>query len=181
MFLAVLLRARTVAGLILIAAVASSAAAAATARRTSRPPSPARIRAAVRAAERSRSLWATVNICDTARHPDTIGVRGQMPGLGFPADLSMGVQIDYWSFRKNKFVTDPGVTKKVTLGSASDRLVQGGANFRFTPPVVLSGTVTFEWKLAGKVIGRATRLTGHDRHVDGGDPPGYSAPDCTMH
>jgi hypothetical protein len=180
MFLAVPPRARTLAALAAAATVASTGVPAAPAR-TSKAPTPARVRAAVRAAERSRSLWATVNICDTERHPDTIGVRGQMPGLGFRANLSMDIQIDYWSFAEHKFVPDPGVTTNVSLGSASDGVVQGGANFRFTPPVVLSGTVTFEWKLAGRVIGRATRLTGHDRHVDGSDPPGYSAPDCTMH
>jgi hypothetical protein len=179
MFLAVLLRARTVVAL--ATAVAAAVAPAATARRSSKAPSAAQIRAAVRAAERSRSLWATVNICDTERHPDTIGVRGQMPSLGFPADLSMRVQIDYWSFDKNRFVSDPGVTQNVSLGSETDRLVQGGANFRFTPPVVLSGTVTFEWKLAGRVIGRATRLTGHGyKHVDAGDPAGYSTATCRM-
>ena len=27
-------------------------------------------------------LWATINVCDTAAHPNTIGIRGSMPGTG---------------------------------------------------------------------------------------------------
>ena len=174
MFLVVLPRARTVAALIAVAAAAPASAA------TTRPPTAAQIRTEVRAAERSRSLWATVNICDTKRHPDTIGIRGQMPSLDVGANLSMDVQINYWSFSESKFVPDPGVSKTVALGDPPNRLIQGGVNFRFAPPVVLSGTVTFEWKVAGKVVGRAVRFTGRDANVEGGDPPGYSAPDCEM-
>ena len=31
---------------------------------------------------KSPDLWATINVCDTVLHPDTIGVRGSMPGVG---------------------------------------------------------------------------------------------------
>src|SRR4051812_24300134 len=31
---------------------------------------------------KSRHLWVTVNICDTAKHPDTLGIRASMPGTG---------------------------------------------------------------------------------------------------
>jgi hypothetical protein len=177
MFLVVRHRARRVAVLIAIAAVAAPATAGA-----HRVPTTTQIHSAIAVAEHSQALWATVNICDTKQHPDTIGVRGQMPSLGFSADLWMNVQINYWNFAKSKFVRDPGVSKNVSLGRPMNRIIQGGANFRFKPPVVLSGTVTFQWKLAGKVIGQATRQTGyHYKHVDGGDPPGYSQPTCEMH
>jgi hypothetical protein len=177
MFLVVVARARILAALIAIAAAAAPAAAGA-----QPAPTTTQIHTAIAVAEHSKALWATVNICDTKQHPDTIGVRGQMPSLGFPADLSMNVQINYWSFATSKFVPDRGVSKTVSLGRPMNQVIQGGANFKFTPPVVLSGTVTFEWKLAGKVIGQATRQTGyHYKHVDGGDPPGYSRPTCEMH
>src|SRR5947209_20193020 len=58
---------------------------------------PARISRAVRNAERSPSLWATINICGSRRHPNDVGVRGQMPTLGFSASLFMVVQVNYWS------------------------------------------------------------------------------------
>jgi hypothetical protein len=177
MFLVVNRRARTIAALIALATAVSASPA--LARGTSRGPTRAQIRAAVRRAEHSKSLWATVNICNTTRHPKTIGVRGQMPSLGFAATMSMRVQVDYWT--GTQFALDPGVSKRVALGDPTNRIIQGGANFTFQPPVILSGTITFEWKLAGKVIGHTTRLTGHGyRHVDGGDPPGYSAATCRM-
>ena len=60
-------------------------------------PTKAQIRTAVARAERSKSLWATVNICNSKRYPDRIGVRGQMPSLGFAAWLSMDIQVQYYS------------------------------------------------------------------------------------
>src|SRR5262245_47393421 len=30
----------------------------------------------------SKRLWATVNVCDTVGHPDSLGIRGSMPGSG---------------------------------------------------------------------------------------------------
>lgn len=102
-----------------------------------------------------------------------------MPSLGFPSTMSMRIHVDYWN--GSKFTPDPGATRRVDVGDPTNRLVQGGANFTFQPPVILSGTIEFEWKLAGKVIGHATRLTGHGyKHVAGGDPPGYSAATCRM-
>ena len=38
--------------------------------------------ASARRRRRRPTLWATVNVCDTATHPNPIGIRGCMPGLG---------------------------------------------------------------------------------------------------
>ena len=144
-------------------------------------PSSSQIHTAISSAQHSKLLWATVNICNTKQHPDTIGIRAQMPSLPFAASLSVQVQVVYWSTAANRFLPDPGVSRSVPLGEMANRITQGGANFRFQPPVVLSGTVTFEWKLAGKTIGRATRLTGHGyRGVQAGDPTGYSTATCRI-
>ena len=35
----------------------------------------------------NKRLWATVNVCDTVGHPDSIGIRGSMPGSGDKAEL----------------------------------------------------------------------------------------------
>ncbi len=45
----------------------------------------------------------------------------------------------------------------------------------------LRGSATFSWKRAGKVLGRAERLTtaGH-RDADFSDPRGFSAATCTI-
>jgi len=35
---------------------------------------------------KSVELWATVDLCNTPHHPDTIGIRGSMPGDGRARD-----------------------------------------------------------------------------------------------
>jgi hypothetical protein len=144
-------------------------------------PTPAQMRAALARAKRSRSLWATVNICDTKRHPNMIGVRGQIPALGFPATLGLIVKLDYYSFKVGAFRPIPGVGMRTSLGTATTGFLQGGAIFTFKPPVILSGTIVFQWRVGKKLLGQATRLTGHGYHgVDAGDPRGTSHATCRI-
>jgi hypothetical protein len=186
MFLVVQIRLATVPAVTAVAAVlaalAGLAAPVAVARQSSRGPTAAQIRAAIRRAERSRDLWATVNICNTKRHPHTIGIRGQMPSLGFASLMYMEVRIDYWLLKDKKFVLDPAVIPKSPLPvQLTHGLLQDGALFVFKPPVILSGEITFTWKRGGKVLGRAHRKTSHgQKHVDMGDPHGYSTATCRI-
>ena len=46
---------------------------------------------------RDNSLWATVNICDTAKQPDRIGIRAAMPGTPKGARLYMRFRVQYRS------------------------------------------------------------------------------------
>ena len=97
-------------------------------------PTQSQIPAAVRRAEGSRDLWATVNICNSRRYPDYLGVRGQMPSLGFPAWLSMRVQLLYYDHIKKSYVPVPSRgTKLIRLGRSSSGLQQAGALFQFAP------------------------------------------------
>jgi hypothetical protein len=180
MFLVVHIRLAPAIALVL-AALAGLPAQVALSQQSSRSPTAAQIRAAIRRAEHSRDLWATINICNTKRNRHIIGIRGQMPSLGFASRLSMDVQIDYWSFKDRRFKPDPGVTKSILLGRVTNGLRQGGVSFRFPPPVILSGEITFTWRRQGKVLGHAHRKTGHGlKHVDFGDPPGYSTATCRI-
>jgi hypothetical protein len=145
---------------------------------------PAQIAQAIRAAERSHSLWATINICSSRRHPDELGVRGQMPTLGFSASLSMVIQVDYWSTAAGSFVPikSPAATTTLKLGPQSKGLQQDGAVFPFKPQTgLLNATITFSWTQAGKVIGQTKRRTtaGHPT-ADYGSPPRYSAAQCLI-
>jgi hypothetical protein len=175
---------RLLASIVLTAALA--AAPAASASKTTKPgkpsgPTAAQISAAVAHAKKSHDMWATVNVCNSPKYPNMLGIRGQIPSLGFVTSMYMRVQVDYWNFADSRFEPDPMATDVVSLGSGSIGLHQGGVMFQFTPPVVLSGTVTFEWKLGGKVIGKAVRYTGHGyKGVDFGDPPGYSTATCSF-
>jgi hypothetical protein len=143
-------------------------------------PTQTQIRNAVQAAERSSDLWATVNVCDTRRHRDQLGLRGEMPALGFSSGLFMTFEVYYRS--GHKFKADRRTKEQDYLGRMTGSSVhQAGVTFTFTPPTVLRGKVVFSWKLNGKVIGQVTRMTtAHHKHVDFGDPSGYSAASCSI-
>ncbi len=150
------------------------------ARGTARKPTRAQVRAAVRQAERSQYLWTTINICNTKRHPLTLGIRGQMPALGFASVLDMKIHALYWS--RGKFVVVPKVQQVIDLGSQTGGLHQGGVSLRFAPGAGrLSGRITFQWKLAGKVIAQATRTAaaGHPS-ADYGDPTHHTSEQCLI-
>jgi hypothetical protein len=146
------------------------------------PPSAAQIRAAVRHAEHSRALWATVNVCNTKRFPNVLGIRGEMGSMGFAAVESMNVQVDFQASAGKPFRPIAGVHREIGLGRVTTGLHQGGVNFQFGPHAgSLSATVTFEWKLAGKVLARATRrATARHPQAAFGNPAHFSAAQCTI-
>jgi hypothetical protein len=175
-FVRVLLATTVLALGLLAPAVALSAPAA------NRDPTKAQIAAAISHAEHSRSLWATVNICNTKRYPMTLGVRGQMPDLGFPAWLSMQIQVNFYSKRTRRFVPVPKGGMLVRLGRSSHGLQQGGGTFAFNPHTgLLNARVKFIWRRSGKLLGQTTRRTtaGHPG-ADFGNPPRFSAKQCRI-
>ncbi len=145
-------------------------------------PTPGQIRSAVRGAERSKRLWTTVNICDTRRHPGTIGIRGQVPALGFPASISIAITVQFYDPVTKRFKPDRGVKKSVSIGSVADGIHQGGVTFRFPAHTGrLRGSATFSWRRGVKLLGRTDRLTtGRHRDADFSDPRGFSAAACTI-
>jgi hypothetical protein len=146
-------------------------------------PPPARIRAAVRRAESAQSLWATVNICNSPHYRDDVGVRGQMPALGFAAWLSMEIKLYYYANSEKRFLpVQTRGTKLVRLGRFSSGLQQSGALFSFSPhQPMLKATVTFIWRRSGQLLGQTTRSTtaGHPS-ADFASPAHYSAAACTI-
>lgn len=143
-------------------------------------PTPAQVRAAIRRAERSPDLWATINVCNTKRYPHKVGVRGQMPALGFASTMSMEIQIQYYKRRTRKYVLGPGHPYHYPFGRQVTGLYQGGANFPLSAGL-FRGQITFTWKLDGKVVGQTSRLSvGGRPHVTHGDPPGHSAATCRI-
>jgi hypothetical protein len=145
---------------------------------------PGQIARAVRSAEQSRSLWATVNICDSHRYHNDIGVRGQMPTLGFSSALIMVLQVNYWANGQHHFLPIQSnlATTRLSLGSSVNGLQQDGAIFPFSAHTgLLNATVTFIWARGGKVIGQTVRRTtaGHT-DADHGSPPHHSAAQCRI-
>jgi hypothetical protein len=143
-------------------------------------PTPAQIAKAIKQAKASKSLWATVNICGWVHHRDTLGIRGQMPTLGFPAWLSMNIALNYWSPQEKKFVSDK-TSRFVRLGRLSHNLQQDGASFNFYPHAGLfDAHVTFIWRREGKLLGQKTLLTTAGHPADLGSPANYSAARCKL-
>jgi hypothetical protein len=145
-------------------------------------PSASQIQKAVVSAKRSTRLWATINICDTRHHPNTLGIRGQVPALGFSSSISIAIRVDFWNPATKRFKPDPGVNKLMRLGNPSDGIQQQGVSFRFAAHAGrFRGKAVFVWRRGGKVLGQTDRLTtsGH-RDADFGDPRGFSAATCTI-
>ena len=146
------------------------------------PSKAAQIQTAVRQAEASGTTWATVNICNTSAHPNTIGIRAQMPSLGIDARLLMVFEVEYFSHRTHVYKLVPGSTMTVPLGTSRLGLRQSGINLPLTPHGgTLRGVVGLEWMVGGRVVGSTTRITtaGHP-DADYGDPLHHSAASCVM-
>jgi hypothetical protein len=149
---------------------------------TGASPTSKQVASAVHRAERSKSLWATINICDTRRHPRTIGIRGQVPALGFPAAISIKIGVEFWSKTSMRFTPDPDATKLIRLTPVSKGVHQRGVMFRFARHAGrMRGTATFAWRRNGKLVGSVQRVTtARHRDADFGDPAGFSAGICTI-
>lgn len=134
-------------------------------------------------------LWATVNVCDTARHPDAIGIRASMPGLPRKrARLYMRFRVQWrdpadglW----HNILGDGGDSGFVKIGRGRATR-QAGQIFRYQSPgqgrtLRLRGVVDFRWKLGSKVVRHSRRITerGH-RSTAGADPKRYSAAVCVL-
>ena len=138
----------------------------------------------------NKRLWATVNVCDTVGHPDSIGIRGSMPGSGDRAeDMFMRFQVQYHTASDGSWhnLGEDADSGFIEVGSAKYRTRQSGQTFTITPPrpgspaYLLRGVVTFEWRKEGEVTRRARKRTspGHPDTM-GSDPAGFSAATCAI-
>jgi hypothetical protein len=136
----------------------------------------------------SRELWATVDVCNPKDQPNTIGIRGSMPGDGHPKDtMYMRVRVQYEdpTTKKWLYMTKGGDSGLLKLGSAS-LARQGGFSVELAPVAgsaafTLRGYVTFQWRRGAKVLHSTASLTtaGHKSQASA-DPPGYSAATCKL-
>ena len=149
---------------------------------------PASANAAGTTVDKSRHLWATVNICDTKQSPDTIGVRASMPGSGSSRErMYMRFRVQFFSVVEQEwrdFQAKGTNSGYVYVGSARYKARQSGWTFPFSlepdEEHLLRGVVNFQWRRAGKVVRRATKRTtsGHKTAVS--EPEGYSAANCVI-
>jgi len=142
------------------------------------------------AAASASSPWATVNVCDTASNPDTVGVRGSMPAtLSGASELFMRFQVQYQrSDGSWRFLRSGGDSGFIDAGRARGRgSRQAGHSFKVSPPragnvYTFRGLVTFEWRAKDGTVLRRTRkrTTAGHRSTAGADPTGFSAAECTV-
>jgi hypothetical protein len=135
----------------------------------------------------SHELWATIDVCNTPKQPDTIGIRGSMPGDRQARDrMYMAFRLQYLNAQK-QWVNLSGSASSayVAVGSgASSR--QGGTSFELKPvagkpAVTLRGVVDFEWR-SGKTVAVLTAdpTSASHRSLAGAEPAGYSAATCVI-
>jgi hypothetical protein len=138
---------------------------------------------------RPRSLlWATVNVCDTRAAPDTIGIRGSMPGSGNRRErMYMRFEVQYLDGADGRWkaIGPSGDSGWISVGSGRYRARQSGRNFVVRPPQEgsfrLRGNVTFEWRHGDDVLRRASRrTTGGHPGTRGADPRRHSAAVCVV-
>ncbi len=136
----------------------------------------------------SDDLWATVNVCDTPDHPNTVGIRGSMPGSGVKDErMYMRFQLQYFRASDKRWhnIGVGGDSGFMSVGSARYMVRQAGRNFTVRPPrtgsFILRGAVTFEWRKDGEVVRRARKRTrsGHPG-TKGADPAKFSAATCEV-
>jgi hypothetical protein len=137
---------------------------------------------------RSSQLWATIDVCNPSDQPDTVGVRGSMPGDDHLKDtMYMRFRLQYLDSTTKHWVdlangADSGF---VAVGAAKSAR-QAGFSFQLTPVVgkpafMLRGVVSFEWRRGSTVeylISRPT--TASRKSLSGADPAGFSAADCSV-
>ena len=136
---------------------------------------------------KSKDLWATVNICDTAKQPDRLGIRASMPGDGRTLALYMRFQGQYLSALDNKWHNPPEGSDSGfrRIGKARKGVIEAGWSFKYVPPaegvLTMRGAVTFEWRDKRRVVHRIREMTeaGHSRK-EGSDPGGFSAAQCEI-
>jgi hypothetical protein len=135
----------------------------------------------------SRELWATIDVCNPADQPDTVGIRGSMPGDRHSHDkMYMSFRLQYMNATKHWVNLSSGATSAfVAVGSGASAR-QGGTSFELKPvagkpAVTLRGVVDFQWRRGATVLaaGALPSAAGH-KSLAGADPPGYSAASCII-
>ena len=137
----------------------------------------------------SPALWATIDVCNPADQPDTVGIRGSMPGDKRARDaLFMRFRLQYRLAGAPVRWVDLGggaASGFVNVGSARSAH-QAGWSFQLMPPAgrpatTLRGAVTFQWRRGSLVLASISRATtaGHTS-LAGADPSNFSAATCSI-
>ena len=140
----------------------------------------------------SDNLFATVNICDTAKNPNSVGVRGRIPGEGERVNLRMRFFLQYrkqdgtWVQLKGAVSPWVALPPKNKGGWRSDGFTFGVQDLKVGQKIRTRGRVRFEWRRGGSLLHSKTEFTegGHQAAMskpnEHADPSGYSAATCVV-
>jgi hypothetical protein len=135
----------------------------------------------------SHELWATIDVCSPTEQPDTVGIRGSMPGDKRAGErMYMSFRLQYMSASGQWLDLASGASSSfVAVGSGASAR-QGGTSFDLKPvsgrpPVTLRGVVDFQWRRGKTVLvsGAEPTTAGH-KSLAGADPADYSAATCLI-
>jgi hypothetical protein len=137
---------------------------------------------------RSRLLWATIDVCNATDQPDTIGIRGSMPGDHVAHDaMFMRFRLQYMNTTTKAWVDlTKGAAEAYTNVGTGASARQAGRSFQLNPVAgqpafTLRGVVNFQWRRHGTVVAQASRATSAGRvSLAGSDPEGFSAASCLI-
>ncbi len=136
----------------------------------------------------SRELWATINVCNPADQPYTVGIRGAMPGDGQSGDrMYMSFRLQYLNPVTGRWAEGgSGTSSAYILVGSSSAARQDGSSFQLVKSTsktteTLRGVVDFQWRRGKTVLQTAERTTsaGH-RSLAGADPASYTAARCII-
>ena len=130
---------------------------------------------AVPAPAAERKLWATVNICDTASHPNEIGIRAALPAR----TVLLRFRVQYRDSADGRWRWVRGANSR---WHKPRKARQSGWSFEVAGDGtrILRGVVNYRWTKRGKVV-RRRRVTevGH-QSTAGADPADFSAATCRI-
>jgi hypothetical protein len=143
--------------------------------------------AAERALLDSPELWATIDVCNPADQPNTVGVRGSMPGDDHSKDqMYMSFRLQYMNATTKQWVDLSKTAPAFVAVGAAKTARQGGSSFELkpvtgNPAFTMRGVVDFQWRHGATVEYTVSRPTtaGH-RSLTGADPKGFTAASCKI-
>jgi hypothetical protein len=143
--------------------------------------------AAERKLLRSPQLWATIDVCSPSDQPNTVGVRGSMPGDEFSKDeMYMSFRLQYLDETTKQWADLSTTAPAYVPVGAAKTARQGGSSFELKPvsgrpPFTMRGVVDFQWRRGATVEYTVSRPTtaGH-QSLTGADPNGFTAATCKI-
>jgi hypothetical protein len=143
--------------------------------------------ASARSLLQSIQLWATIDVCNPPDQPDTVGIRGSMPGNSQSGEtMYMRFRLQYLDVTTKQWVdlANGATASFVAVGGAKSAR-QAGRSFQLVPvpgaAFTLRGVVSFQWRRGTKVVESVSRPTtaGH-QSIAGAEPVGFSAATCSI-